>query len=91
MPPIKRLPKPRTRYYVGEPVVVIPLAQLERLADHLTDVAMLDRKTINQQEGVRVKNRMVLKECRDELKAAKAYYKIVSTGYGNKKLPDDDA
>ncbi|GAB4023275.1 hypothetical protein GCM10028808_73210 [Spirosoma migulaei] len=81
----KQLPKARQRYYVDEPVVVIPLAQFERLANHMTDIAMLDQKTMNQQLAVKSRHSLILKEARAEIKAAKSYYKIKAT------KPDTDA
>ncbi len=75
----KQLPKPRTRYYVGEPVIVLPLAEYERLANHLTDIALLDRKTQTQRLALFAKHSLVLREMRTNIRAAKTYYLINQT------------
>lgn len=75
----KVLPKPRTRYYVNEPVIVMPLAQLERLANHMQDIHWFDRKTQNQQLAIEERTGLLLKEVRKDIKAAKEYYKINAT------------
>ena len=81
----RTLPRPRTRYYVGEPMVVIPLAQYERMANHLTDVALIERKTQNQQAAIKERHSLILKEVRAEVKSAKVYYKIWSSGEATTK------
>ncbi|MBD2757135.1 hypothetical protein [Spirosoma validum] len=78
MPRSKQLPKPIRRHYVGEPVIVIPLTQLEALLQHLIDIAMLDRKTPGQQAAVWQNHEKILKHCQAEIDAAKAFYHIVS-------------
>ncbi|MCX6217613.1 hypothetical protein [Spirosoma sp.] len=72
----KKLPAPRTRYYVGEPVLVIPLAEYEQLTNHLTSMTLLDRLTQNEQQAVSENNRLFLRQLRDRLKKARQYYQI---------------
>ena len=72
----KQLPEPRRKYYVGEPVIVLPLADYERLANHMTDVALMGHKSQNEQAGVKEKHSLLLKKVRADIKAAKAYYHI---------------
>lgn len=74
----KELPKPRRRYYVAEPVVVIPLAQLEQLANHLTDISMMDRRTIHQNDVTMDRHKLFLRQIRDDVRNAKKYYGIWS-------------
>ena len=75
----KTLPPARQRHYVDEPVVVLTLADYERLANHLTDIALLDRKTILQQQGVKERHSLLLREARANIKAARQHYHISST------------
>ncbi|MVM30469.1 hypothetical protein GO755_10525 [Spirosoma sp. HMF4905] len=72
----RQLPKLQTRYYVGEPVIVLPLAEYERLDNHLTDVSLIDTKTQNQQLAVKERHSLMLKDTRANIKSAMAYYKI---------------
>lgn len=72
----KELPPARRKYYVDEPVIVLALADYERLANHLTDVALIERKTQNEQAGVKAKHSLLLKKVRGDIKAARSYYHI---------------
>ena len=75
----KQLPDARRRYYVGDPVIVLSLADYERLIDHLTDIAQLPRKTQHQQAAIRERHSKLLKLGRDDIRAAKHYYHITAT------------
>ena len=75
----KQLPAARRRYYVGDPVIVLSLADFERLTDHLTDMSLFKNKTINQQAAILQRHSLLLKTCRSDIKAAKQHYHITST------------
>lgn len=76
MPPLKKLPKPRTRYYVDQPVVVVPLADFERLIQHLVKMTVMENESENVRRGLKARNTLLLKEAWATIKQARNHYKI---------------
>lgn len=72
----RTLPAPRVKYYVGEPVMVLPLAKYQRMIEHLSKMSRYNSEPQNIQKGLIQRNALILREGRDDIKAAKRYYHI---------------
>ncbi|WP_138993996.1 hypothetical protein [Larkinella sp. C7] len=71
-----RLPKVRKRYFVDEPVIVLPIAEYERLIQHLIAMGLLEGLQENSRRGVLKRHALLLSESQEKLKSAKNHYHI---------------
>lgn len=73
---VKRSGKHRKRYYVEEPVMMIPLAEYEKMVNHMTALAMDHHSTDHAKRVFMQRHTLIMKECRGKLKDAKEFYRI---------------
>ncbi|NID09381.1 hypothetical protein [Fibrivirga algicola] len=83
-----KLPKQRTQYFVGEPVVVMSLAKVEMTYELLMRWAQRDKMGSNERNQLDVDMKALMLEHRQEVKHARQYYKINSSR-PVKPAPDD--
>jgi hypothetical protein len=79
MPARQKLPPVRKRYFVEEPMIVLPIAEYERLVQHLIAMGLIDGLTENSKRGVLKRHTLILSETRNKLKQAKNHYGIPTT------------
>ncbi|WP_234733392.1 hypothetical protein [Tellurirhabdus bombi] len=73
---VRKLPQPRNRYYINEPVIVLRMGEFERLIHHLVSLGLKDAQPENVQRGLERRHTMILQECRQKLSDAKNHYLI---------------
>lgn len=76
MPTPKKLPKARQRYYINDPVVVMPLAEMERLYQHLIQMGLYKNQPVNVKIGLDKRQTLLLKGIKGIIKGAKSHYNI---------------
>lgn len=76
MPGRRRLPAPRTKYIVDQPMIQIPLGEYERLVNHAISLIVLKDQPENVQVGLRKRHKLILAEEMARLKNARRFYGI---------------
>ncbi len=71
-----KLPKARKRYYIDEPVVVLPLAEVERLTEHLIRMGLYQNQPANVRAGLDQRQKLLLNDLRGKIKGARRHYNI---------------
>ncbi|UHG93271.1 hypothetical protein [Spirosoma oryzicola] len=72
----KKLPKARKRYFIQNPVVVLDLADYERIYEHLVSMGLYSNQPKNIKVGLDSRHRCILKEIKDKVKMARRHYNI---------------
>lgn len=76
MPARRRLPAPRTKYIVDQPMIQIPLGEYERLVNHTISLMVLKDQPENVQVGLRNRHKLILAEETTRLRNARRFYGI---------------
>ncbi len=76
MPNRKKLPKPRTKYMVNQPMIQIPLGEYERLVNHARALVVLRDQPQNVQVGLLQRHKLIIAEENSRLTNARRFYGI---------------
>lgn len=75
----RELPKVSTKFYVSQPVVVVPLPKMRQLLDHLEAIGREEKLSIQERAQLRKQHSVQLSDVRNEVRKAYAYYGITSS------------